>query len=75
MEFINVEMGQLAKSKALQETPITLTHSEMVAAKQKFDMIDRDKRGYITLNDLRRHFKVSLPPLILYIIYRNVAKK
>jgi hypothetical protein len=45
MDFIDNEMGQMVRGKALTETPINLTHEEMQQAKRKFAMLDKSNRG------------------------------
>uniref|UniRef100_A0A0K0G3U1 Glycerol-3-phosphate dehydrogenase n=1 Tax=Strongyloides venezuelensis TaxID=75913 RepID=A0A0K0G3U1_STRVS len=56
-KFIDTEMGVDAKTQSLNNVPINLTTEEMRAAKDKFDLLDRDGKGHITVNDLRRHFR------------------
>ncbi|VDO48815.1 unnamed protein product [Haemonchus placei] len=56
-QFIDVEMGQLAKQNAASNVSLNLTKEEMQAAKDRFNSLDRDKKGHITVNDLRRHFR------------------
>ncbi|VDD90094.1 unnamed protein product [Enterobius vermicularis] len=56
-KFINVEMGQNARMQSVSEAPLSLTMEEMTAAKQRFNLLDRDNKGHITLNDLRNHFR------------------
>lgn len=95
-QFIDLEMGQLAKQNAACNVSLNLTRlvevfcgsvlgaiqrhlcllqhglctalssndclsfsEEMQAAKDRFNKLDKDKKGHITVNDLRRHFRVS----------------
>lgn len=51
-------MGQNARTQSVSEVPITLTAEEMEVARERFRKLDKDNKGHITLNDLRRHFKV-----------------
>ncbi|KAH7714276.1 Protein T25G3.4 [Aphelenchoides avenae] len=55
--FIDHEMGQEARSQALSEIPINLTREEMQQAKERFNRLDKDRKGHITVNDIRRHFR------------------
>ncbi|CAD6190938.1 unnamed protein product [Caenorhabditis auriculariae] len=56
-QFIDMEMGQLAKQNAASNVPLNLTRDEMQIAKDRFAKLDKDKKGHITVNDLRRYFR------------------
>ncbi|CAI4225831.1 unnamed protein product [Auanema sp. JU1783] len=55
--FIDLEMGQLAKTNAVSNVAVNLTKAEMQTAKERFNQLDKDKKGHITVNDLRRYFR------------------
>ncbi|VDM38703.1 unnamed protein product [Toxocara canis] len=57
--FIDVEMGQNARAQSVSGVPLNLTREEMQSAKERFNMLDKDGKGHITVNDLRRHFRAS----------------
>lgn len=57
-EFIEVEMGQNARDHSISSLPISLTAEEMQAARERFRTLDKENKGHVTLNDLRRHFQV-----------------
>jgi hypothetical protein len=50
-------MGQEARSQAISEIPLNLTREEMQTAKERFNLLDKDRKGHITVNDIRRHFR------------------
>lgn len=52
-------MGQKARTQAVSDVALNLTKAEMQSARERFNILDRDRKGHITVNDLRRHFKVS----------------
>jgi len=56
-KFIDDQMGKLAKQRAFEEAPLNLTKEERDKASKHFNTLDKDRKGYITINDLRRHFK------------------
>lgn len=56
--FIDRQMGQEARAQSVSEVPLNLTKEEMQAAKERFNQLDRDRKGHITVNDIRRHFRV-----------------
>jgi glycerol-3-phosphate dehydrogenase len=55
--FINNEMGQEARMQSVSNVPLNLTKEEMQTAKERFNQLDRDRKGHITVNDIRRHFR------------------
>lgn len=57
--FINVEMGQNARAQSVSGVALNLTHEEMQSARERFNQLDKDGKGYITVNDLRKHFRAS----------------
>ncbi|CAJ0574349.1 unnamed protein product, partial [Mesorhabditis spiculigera] len=56
-EFIDREMGQEARAQAVSNVALNLTREEMQQAKERFNQLDKDRKGHITVNDLRRHFR------------------
>ncbi|KAI6195380.1 Glycerol-3-phosphate dehydrogenase [Aphelenchoides besseyi] len=55
--FIDREMGQEARAQSVSEITLNLTREEVKAAKERFNMLDTDRKGHITVNDIRRHFR------------------
>jgi len=58
IKFLQVQMGTSAKQRAIEEAPLSLTKDEKDAAMKRFSLLDHDKKGHVTINDLRKHFKV-----------------
>uniref|UniRef100_A0A1I7ZKM6 EF-hand domain-containing protein n=1 Tax=Steinernema glaseri TaxID=37863 RepID=A0A1I7ZKM6_9BILA len=56
-DFINQEMGQDARALSVSQISLNLTREEMDSAKTKFNALDWDRKGHITVNDLRKHFR------------------
>ncbi|XP_064597841.1 LOW QUALITY PROTEIN: glycerol-3-phosphate dehydrogenase, mitochondrial-like [Liolophura sinensis] len=54
--FLRREMGLDLKS-ASQNVPINFTKDEINQYVKRFQSLDADKKGYITVNDLRKYFK------------------
>lgn len=57
MEFLNYEMG-LAVNKSSKDEPVNLSSSELSTYRKRFEVIDKDKKGYVSINDIRRAMKV-----------------
>ena len=56
--FLQLEMGLGLKGHR-ENIPITFTRAEYNKYTARFRSLDTENKGYITVNDLRRYFKVS----------------
>ncbi|KAL7631907.1 UNVERIFIED_CONTAM: hypothetical protein RMT77_017786 [Armadillidium vulgare] len=55
--YLQTEMGQTVNRASREKIPINLTKSEISDYIKRFNSLDVDKKGYISLNDLRRSLK------------------
>lgn len=60
-EFLKREMGEDVNNFMKQQIPISLSKEEINDFSKRFHSFDRDRKGYIGINDLRRSIKVSEP--------------
>ncbi|CAL1291074.1 unnamed protein product [Larinioides sclopetarius] len=58
MEFLRTEMGQDVNRKA-RVTPVNFSKDEIASFTKKFQTLDKDRKGYITINDLRQSLKAQ----------------
>ena len=65
LNFLNTQMGKNANLAAKQNSPITLTHLEVAEYVQRFNILDLERKGYLTVNDIRKILKV--PRLFFFI--------
>uniref|UniRef100_A0A0N5APN6 Glycerol-3-phosphate dehydrogenase n=1 Tax=Syphacia muris TaxID=451379 RepID=A0A0N5APN6_9BILA len=56
-KFIDIEMGQNARMHSISAAPVHLTKDELQLAKDRFKLLDYDKKGHITAKDLKKFFK------------------
>lgn len=56
-EFLNNEMGQ-AVSRTSKDSPTNLSDAEIKQYKKRFEVIDKEKKGYVSITDIRRALKV-----------------
>ena len=59
-EFLNNEMGQNVNNQVRSQLPISMNKDEINKYSKQFHSLDRDRKGYIGINDLRRSIKVSI---------------
>src|SRR5699024_9233788 len=59
-DFLNTEMGKEVNAQCRSQLPISMNKEEINKYSKQFHSLDRDRKGYIGINDLRRSIKVSL---------------
>lgn len=59
-QFLNTEMGKEVNVQVRQQLPISMNKEEINKYSKQFHTLDRDRKGYIGINDLRRSIKVCL---------------
>ncbi|MPC96299.1 putative glycerol-3-phosphate dehydrogenase, mitochondrial [Portunus trituberculatus] len=57
-KYLQQEMGQNVNRASREKIPINLSKSEISEYVKRFNSLDTDKKGYISLNDLRASLKV-----------------
>ncbi len=63
-DFLTNEMGQAASKKMKENIPVNLSGEEVKLYKKRFATIDKDNKGYVSINDIRRALKVSCKCMI-----------
>lgn len=53
-------MGRKVNWASRAKIPINLTKEEMQTYIKRFQIIDKDKKGYVSINDIRRSLKVFI---------------
>lgn len=59
-EFLQNEMGQNVNRASRDKIPINLSKEEIQLYIKRFQYIDKDRKGYVSINDIRRSLKVSI---------------
>ena len=59
MEFLKTEMGQNVNRQSRDKMPINLSREEVAGYIKRFQALDKERKGYISINDIRRGLKVS----------------
>ncbi|KAL1124181.1 hypothetical protein AAG570_001951, partial [Ranatra chinensis] len=75
-EFLKNEMGEKVNRQSKDKLPINLTKDEIQTYIKRFQIIDKDHKGYVSINDIRRGFKNfgedSIPGEELHEILREI---
>lgn len=56
-EFLANEMGQMVNRASRDKLPINLSKEEIQTYIKRFQIIDKDRKGYVSINDIRRGLK------------------
>ncbi|KAF2881657.1 hypothetical protein ILUMI_24514 [Ignelater luminosus] len=56
-EFLHNEMGQMVNRASRDKLPINLSKEEIQLYIKRFQIIDKDRKGYVSINDIRRGLK------------------
>ncbi|KAG5889078.1 hypothetical protein JTB14_004922 [Gonioctena quinquepunctata] len=56
-EFLQNEMGQNVNRASRDKIPINLSKEEIQLYIKRFQIIDQDRKGYVSINDIRRSLK------------------
>ncbi|XP_022905976.2 glycerol-3-phosphate dehydrogenase, mitochondrial [Onthophagus taurus] len=56
-EFLQYEMGQMMNRASRDKNPANLTDNEVNTFTKRFEIVDKDSKGYVSINDIRRSLK------------------
>lgn len=56
--FLATEMGMSVNRASRDKIPITLSKEEIKMYVNRFQLIDLDHKGFVSINDIRRSMKV-----------------
>lgn len=60
-------MGQQVNRASKEKVPIKLTSEEVKMYIKRFQIIDKDNKGYVSINDIRRALKVLFRTVFYYL--------
>lgn len=75
IRFLNTEMGHNVNRASQDRIPINLTKQEVETYRKRFQAIDMEKKGYVSINDIRRsleRFGEKVPGEQLHEILREL---
>lgn len=63
-DFLATEMGQMVNRQSRDKIPINLSKEEIQLYIKRFQIIDKENKGYVSINDIRRGLKVFYSVLL-----------
>lgn len=67
IKFLKEEMGQQVNRASRDKIPINLSREEIASYIKRFQALDKEKKGYISINDIRRGLKVRVSLFISHL--------
>ena len=65
--FLRSQMGKDVNKASQDNIPVSLTKSEIAEYVKRFNALDDGKKGYISINDIRKSLKVPSPFLSIFL--------
>ena len=59
IEFLNAQMGKQVNKTMKDEVEISLNKAEIKEYLKRFNALDYDKKGFVSINDIRNSLEVS----------------
>jgi glycerol-3-phosphate dehydrogenase len=56
--FLQNEMGQMVNRTSRDKIPVNLSKAEIQSYIKRFQIIDKDHKGYVSITDIRRSLQV-----------------
>ena len=60
VKFLKQQMGKDVNKASQDNIPVSLTKAEIQEYVKRFNALDDGKKGYISINDIRKSLKVEL---------------
>lgn len=58
-EFLCQQMGLVANRAVKEKIQLNLSPEEIKTYKKRFEIMDKDKKGFVSITDIRRGLKVN----------------
>lgn len=59
LTFLKTEMGKDVNKASRESIPISLNKAEIAEYVKRFNALDRDRKGFVSVNDIRQSLKVN----------------
>ena len=70
--FLRMQMGKDVNKASQDNIPVSLTKAEIAEYVKRFNALDDGKKGYISINDIRKSLKVKSWCLFdIFILFKN----
>ena len=72
LSFLRTQMGKDLNKASRDSIPVSLTKAEIAEYVNRFNSLDGDKKGFVSINDIRKSLQVHDLPLHFAAIYGAV---
>ena len=66
LSFLRTQMGKDLNKASRDSIPVSLTKAEIAEYVNRFNSLDSDKKGFVSINDIRKSLQVSFSMWVLF---------
>ena len=69
LSFLRTQMGKDLNKASRDSIPVSLTKAEIAEYVNRFNSLDSDKKGFVSINDIRKSLQVSFSMWVFALSY------
>ena len=74
LSFLRTQMGKDLNKASRDSIPVSLTKAEIAEYVNRFNSLDGDKKGFVSINDIRKSLQVQYGIKMLFMPTRDARK-
>ena len=74
LSFLRTQMGKDLNKASRDSIPVSLTKAEIAEYVNRFNSLDGDKKGFVSVNDIRKSLQVQYGTMMLFLPARDPRK-
>ena len=74
LSFLRTQMGKDLNKASRDSIPVSLTKAEIAEYVNRFNSLDGDKKGFVSVNDIRKSLQVHYGTMMLFLPARDPRK-
>ena len=67
LSFLRTQMGKDLNKASRDSIPVSLTKAEIAEYVNRFNSLDGDKKGFVSVNDIRKSLQVQYGTMMLFL--------
>lgn len=67
LSFLRTQMGKDLNKASRDSIPVSLTKAEIAEYVNRFNSLDGDKKGFVSINDIRKSLQVQYFTMVLFL--------
>ena len=74
LSFLRTQMGKDLNKASRDSIPVSLTKAEIAEYVNRFNSLDGDKKGFVSINDIRKSLQVQYVTVMLFMPAKDPRK-